>query len=193
MKKKTLRKKIISLRKGLTKAALLEKSNQIYDHLINCSILKDADSVLIYMDFRNEVKTKQIIDYCFAHNKDVIVPVVDETTQQMVLIEIDKNTEFGKSKYGILEPTISEDNTRSLYDVDLVLAPGVAFDLSGNRLGYGGGYYDRLLNAHAEIRHLIKVYGLAFECQLVDEVPVDKTDCKIDGIITEKQIYHCAK
>ncbi len=193
MQKKALRKKIIALRKSQSQTEIAKKSRQILDILSSWSVLKKADAVMIYMDFRSEVQTKQIIGHCLSHDKDVIVPVVDETTAQMVLIQIDSNTTFIESKLGILEPAITRDDTRSLYDVDLVLAPGVAFDLAGNRLGYGGGYYDRLFDAHSEIRHLIKVYGLAFECQLVDAVPTDKDDRKMDGVITEKQIYQFAR
>ncbi len=193
MKKKALRKEIMALRNSLNETALEEKSSQIYDNLTNWPVFNNADSILIYMDFQNEVKTNKIIETCLKQNKDVIVPVVDETTQQMILIEIDGDTKFVKSKFGILEPAIIKDKTRSLYDVDLVLAPGVAFDLIGNRLGYGGGYYDRLLDAHSEIRHLIKVYGLAFECQLIDNVPAESTDYTMDGIVTEKKIYQCEK
>ncbi len=193
MKKKGIRKQILELRKNQSQAAMAQKSGQIFDHLINWPVFANADALLIYMDFRSEVQTKQIIDYCFEQGKDVIVPVVDDSTGQLALIQIDKDSAFIESKMGILEPPITEDSKRTLYDVDLVLAPGVAFDLDGNRLGYGGGYYDRLLDKYADIRHLIKIYGLAFECQLVDSVPTEPTDYKMDGIITEKQIYHCRK
>ncbi len=193
MQKQTLRKEILTLRENQTPAEIIEKNKQIFDILANWQVFKSADAVLIYMDFRSEVQTRQIVDYCLENNKDVIVPVVKQDTKQIVLVAVDNDTTFVKSKLGILEPVIEKDSVRTLYDIDLVLAPGVAFDQAGNRLGYGGGYYDRLLAAHSEIRHLIKVYGLAFDCQLVDDVPTDKTDCKMDGVITEKQIYHCKK
>ncbi len=193
MNKQDLRKTILSIRRQQSESDVTSKSEKILHHLSTWNNFNEVLAVMIYMDYDNEVKTQPIIDFCLQNGKDVIVPVVNSDGKTLTLVQIDQNSKFTKSTLGIMEPVISSENTRSLYDVDLVLAPGVAFDLEGNRIGYGGGYYDRLLDEHRAIRHLIKVYALAFECQLVDAIAADSTDQKVDGIITEKGIYNDLK
>ncbi len=190
MNKQELRKTVLNIRRQQTQADVDANSKKVLQHLSNWQLFKQSLAVLLYMDYAKEVKTAQIIDHCLMSNKDVIVPVVNADGKTLTLVQIDANTKFTKSSLGIMEPIVTPEAVRTLYDVDLVLAPGVAFDLDGNRIGYGGGYYDRLLDEHSSIRHLIKVYALAFECQIVDSITADANDQKIDGIITEKGIYH---
>ncbi len=190
MNKNELRKTILNIRRRQNQADVDANSNKILQHLCDWQIFKQSLSILLYKDYANEVKTEQIIAHCLKANKDVIVPVVNGDGKTLTLIQIDQNSTFKKSPLGIMEPEVQADAVRTLYDVDLVLAPGVAFDLEGNRIGYGGGFYDRLLDEHRAIRHLIKVYALAFECQLVDSIAADDGDQSVDGIITEKGIYN---
>ncbi len=189
LKKSDLRKIMIKLRASQSQGEIAEKSAQIVAQLLAWPPFQNAKSVMIYMDYNSEVQTADIIDHCFKNQQTVIVPVVTSKKGEMALVEIRPDTVFAKSSLGILEPVINQQMLRNLNDVDLILAPGVAFDLKGNRLGYGGGYYDRLLGKNPELRQKIKVYALAFECQISDAIATEPTDCKIDGLITEKQIY----
>ncbi len=187
--KRQLRNQIIKRRNQLSPPEIGDKSAQIYRRLRTLAAFQSAQSIMVYMDYKNEVQTKSIIDDCFVGGKAVIVPVVTSKNGDMSLVEIGPQTHFKKSSLGILEPQITAQSRRQLGDIDLILAPGVAFDLTGNRLGYGGGYYDRLLAKAPAERRRIAVYGLAFECQIVESIPTEPTDCKIDGLITERQIY----
>ncbi len=189
MTKKILRKTIIKRRGSQSSAQIAAKSARICQQLIDWPIFRAAQSLMLYIDYKSEVQTAAIIDYCLKRGKAVIVPVVAAEPGQLALVEITAQTEFNKSPLGILEPAITAPALRQLADIDLILAPGVAFDLAGNRLGYGGGYYDRLLAKAPAERRRIAVYGLAFECQIVASIPTEPTDCKIDGLITERQIY----
>ncbi len=189
LKKSDLRKTMIKLRASQSQNEITKKSAQIYRQLLAWPPFQNAKSIMIYIDYNSEVQTKTIIDRCFKNQQSVIVPVVTSKKGEMKLVEIMPDTIFAKSSLGILEPVNSQQMLRNLSDINLILAPGVAFDLKGNRLGYGGGYYDRLLGKTPELRQQIKVYALAFECQISDAIPTEPTDCKIDGLITEERIY----
>jgi 5-formyltetrahydrofolate cyclo-ligase len=95
---------------------------------------------------------------------------------------------------GIPEPDIRENRRATIKDIDLVVIPGTGFDIKGNRLGYGGGYYDRLLSYEskqlAEVEHITTI-ALAFEEQIGDEIPAEPHDIQVDMIITDKQLIRC--
>ncbi len=94
--------------------------------------------------------------------------------------------ELSIGSYGILEPRTEKIRKTRVEDIDLIIVPGVAFDKKGNRIGHGKGYYDRLLDK----TNATKI-GLAFEFQLLKEIPTDKHDLPIDILITEKRIIKC--
>lgn len=102
----------------------------------------------------------------------------------MTLHPLSDLSDLKRSKFGILEPR--QDVEISPQEIDLIFAPGLAFDLKGMRLGYGGGFYDRLLS---NIKKTTPVIGLAFDFQIVELVPCDERDQAITGLITEKKLY----
>ncbi len=97
---------------------------------------------------------------------------------------------------GIPEPDVRENRRVTIKDIDLVVIPGTGFDIQGNRLGYGGGYYDRLLGYEskqlAEVEHIPTV-ALAFEEQIGEEIPAEPHDIQVDMIITDKRLIRCTK
>ena len=119
--------------------------------------------------------------------KNVVVPRVNKNNQTLILSELHRWTELEKGAYNILEP--QKENLREIAVdiIDLILVPGVGFDCSGHRLGHGKGYYDKVLK---EATHAVHV-GLAFECQLVERIPVEPHDVPVDIIVTEKRVIHC--
>ncbi len=183
--KKELRMAILSKRKALTAQEVDAHSNRIFQSVIASAHYLNAKRLLIYLDFKNEVRTDAIIAHALAMGKEVYVPVVMPEHPDLALVAYTgPNTPMVLSSFGINEPIITEQNTVDFGTIDFVIAPGVAFDRDGYRLGYGGGYYDRLL-AHKKAPN-IPVYALAFSMQVVKCVPHDAWDKRISGFFTEE-------
>ncbi len=142
-----------------------------------------ADTVYCYVDFDGEVETRQIINEALARGKQLYVPRVHG--DNMEFYPIKSLTELTKGTFGIPEPPVSEIREDS-YDSlrTLMILPGVAFDVSRNRIGYGRGYYDRYLKKHGGFWTM----ALAFECQMVEKIPAEETDIRPQSLITETRI-----
>jgi 5-formyltetrahydrofolate cyclo-ligase len=110
--------------------------------------------------------------------------------KELRLYEIKELSELSAGYMGIPEPAVTEDRERDINDVTLVIMPGAAFDPKGNRLGYGGGYYDRLLS---RLRRKIPLVALAYEEQLVDSLPAGPHDIRVHMIVTDRRVIHCRK
>ena len=184
--KTAIRKEILSQRKKLTADEVEVKSAQIVSRIIEFSIVDQPQVIMCYMDFRNEVQTEALIEYLLSLGKVVVLPKVNPETNLLDLFQIEGFKDLIVSSMGILEPA---DHLVSALptDIDLILAPGVAFDLRGYRMGYGAGYYDKLL---PQIRPDCNVIGLAFDLQIVEELPVESHDQPMDSILTETRWIH---
>jgi len=189
LKKKWLRQSMLNKRDEIPKREREAKSLLIKEKLFDMLIFKDANLVGFYVSFRSEVETEAMIKESLRLDKRVVVPVsrAREKELQMVYIEnFDEDLEVGT--YGILEPKVAKSKQVDLDNLDIIILPGSVFDVSGYRLGYGGGYYDRFLQI---IGSRAKTVGLAYEFQIVDEVPKEPHDIPVDWIVTEKRIIHC--
>lgn len=182
--KKQIRSHIIKLRNELSENDVLYKSHKIYNHLLSLDLLKPGMNVLVYMDFRNEVLTKEINEYVMNNNMTLLLPRVDKKTNTLSIHIVRDLSELVKSKYGILEPS-SISETVDYGNIDLIIAPGVAFDENCYRLGYGGGFYDKLLSNK---RSDTLVAAIAFDVQIIPIVPREEHDLKVDFIVTESKI-----
>ena len=178
MDKQELRKKSMEIRKNIPNKE--QKNNAIYNAIISCDEYNDANIIAIYNSMGSEVNTKEIIMYSLLKQKVVLLPKIEG--EDMLFVRVNANTKYALSKFGILEPTEGE-----IYNpdkIDLFIVPGLAFDINGNRLGYGGGYYDRYLR---ELR-AVKI-GLAYEEQLVNSIPTEEKDIPLNIIQTEENRY----
>jgi len=181
MDKKSLRKEMYEKRCSLSKQFVIMNSAKIFENLINTNLL-NLNNVLIYSDFRNEVQTGDIIDYLFSNNKNVYLPVCDckKTTfavHQIFNTEYDSQLNF----YGIKEPKNSAVTNNK---IDCAIIPGIAFDVKGNRIGFGKGYYDKFLFENKDICKI----ALCYEFQIVDQIPANTHDIPMDYIITENRV-----
>lgn len=145
-----------------------------------------AKTVMWYVDAGSEVRTRYELPDALTHGKRVVVPwcVIETNTLELFLLE--DMEELVEGAYQILEP---KQELRRLphkmvkpEELDLVMVPGVAFDKRGGRMGQGKGYYDRLL---AGVRPDAPLVGMAFDCQIFDEIPVDKHDVFMDVVLTQ--------
>lgn len=165
----------------------LEKSDIIKEKLTNTEAYKKSDIIALYYSFPFEVNTLEIMKQALIEGKKVILPrVMDkETINFYSICSIDEVID--ESKFGVIEPSPSEETFVEPRKVDLVVVPGVCFDENKNRLGFGKGYYDRYLSKAINAKKI----GLAFQNQiLIDgEIPTNKYDVKVDMIITEDRTY----
>ncbi len=124
--------------------------------------------------------------------KKVLVPVVDKESEQLVLSDLrDFDLELEPGTFGILEPKPSYRRIVPLAEVDLVLVPGLAFDVKGHRLGRGKGYYDKLLREISLNRRDVKFVGLAHSFQVLGEIPHERHDISVHKIVTEGGVIDC--
>ncbi len=163
------------------------KDDKIFKFLIDSNLFKEAKVIFIYVSFDGEVDTHKIIAYALEQGKQVCVPKILKKSEGIQIMKIDEMSSLTPGYYGILEP--SEDSERiNIDDVDIIIMPGLAFDRYGGRIGYGGGFYDRLL-ADSTIQD--NRIALAYGFQVFDRIPTDEQDEKVDMIITEDGIFTC--
>ena len=178
-----IRKDILSKRNSLSEFEIINNSKIISIRVIATKEYQSSKSIGAYYPIGSEVKTFEIIKHSIDNKKDIGLPrVIDSTNIEFFKIIEDsfEKIKFTKGKYGIFENTMS--NTR-IDQMDLLIIPGIAFDLQGNRLGYGKGYYDRLLSS----RKAKYIIGLAYESQVINEIPNNDHDIPVNIIITEKR------
>ena len=148
----------------------------------------DAATVMFYVDFRAEVRTRAFLPTAWQQGKRVVVPRC--AGRRLELFSIRGMDELEAGTYGILEPDATVRRRPECRvepaELDLIVVPGAAFDRRGGRLGLGKGYYDRLL---AAVRTDTALVALAFECQLFGEVPMEPHDIYVQKVITERAIY----
>ena len=180
--KNSLRKNMISKRSDLSSEYVYSASLKIARLFLNLEEIKNAENIMLYMDFRNEVETEHIISELISMNKNVFCPLCIPKTNIMIPKKIDKNTVLKKSNLGIMEPDKNSPEI-DIDKIDVIAVPGVAFDENKFRMGYGGGYYDRFIPKSSAY-----TVGLRFDMQILKTVPTEKHDVKLGCIVTESRI-----
>ena len=184
-KKELLRHEMLAKRDALSAEERLKKSSEIVSRLLKNSDIIKAISIFTYVSFRSEVETHGMINSFLAQGKAVSVPFTDMNKKTIIpsIIKSVKN-DLVPGSLGILEPSAEKINLIPADEIDIIILPGAVFNLKGCRIGYGGGFYDRFLQKRS-----ISSYALAFDFQIVDEVPFSpEYDVKVDYIVTEKRI-----
>ena len=185
--KEELRQQIMSMRTALDPGEVIKRSLRVKYHLVSTQEYQAAQIILFYVSYDNEVNTHMMIQACFKEGKRVVVPVsnVHETT--LTLSELRSWDDLAPGAYSILEPRTESVRELPASSIDLMIIPGVVFDLEGNRIGHGMGYYDRLLKTVSQVTR----FGLAFEFQIFERIPAEKHDIRMHKIITEDRIINC--
>ncbi len=180
--KNVIRKRMKQLRADMTRTERFEKSMRIFEQLITVPEFKRADRIYTYVSMDNEIDTIMLIDYSLSLEKRVFVPRV--SGRDMEFYEISDISELSPGYMGIYEPDINgkePDYSRTGF----MCMPGLAFDKSYNRIGYGGGFYDRYLS----VENKLYKAALAYEAQLLESIPTQDGDVRPDMIVTEESIY----
>ena len=187
MRKKILRGEILEKRKLLTEKEHNSYSNSIINSIYETDFYKNAKTIMCFISFGDEVDTHRFIKDSIARGKRIVVPITFPENRELKVSDLRSFDELEAGFYNILTP--KEEYIRFIdpQEIDLVIVPGVVFDRSGYRVGYGGGYYDRFL---AKLPNVAKL-AIAFHLQLIDEVPKEHFDIPVDYIHTEKEVIDC--
>lgn len=180
MKKSELRLLIKAERQALSPNEAEKKSLAICKNVLSSELYKNAESVALYMPIKNEVAVGTIAKKAFDDGKKVCVPITDGDT--IYLSEIFADDKFIPGKFGIREP----QEKRKIKSVDVIFVPGLAFSESGERLGWGGGYYDRLLATLDSVK-----IGIGYDFQIRADIEVLEHDRKMDYVVSESGLIAC--
>lgn len=183
--KQNLRKQLLTYRLSLSREQLEVASAQVCSKLIQSKEYDRANQILFYMATKNEINLSAAIERAWSDRKKVLLPRVKGQTIECIPFE--PNDELQTGSFGILEP-INEPNVNPR-EIDLVLVPGIAFDVKGYRIGYGGGYYDRFFSQYNQLQRV----GILEHGQLVPTVYPEPHDQPLHLLITSKQIIKSKK
>ncbi|MEH6938636.1 5-formyltetrahydrofolate cyclo-ligase [Bacillus sp. JJ664] len=183
MDKKGIRSAIIKKLNEITVKERNVKSKQIIDQLITTPEWNKANTIATTMPMEHEIDTTLFIEVCWRLHKDVVVPKCIHKTKEMQFFKITSFEQLEKGYFGIQEPNESLCEKINKDEIDLIVVPGVAYTAKGDRLGYGGGYYDRYLSNYAG-----NLAALAYNLQIVEELPIEAHDQRMPLIITETNI-----
>ena len=188
--KATIRKETLEKRKSQDPKMRAAKSRSIIRALLNYREFQKADKILIYLSMDGEVGTDDLLGRAFELGKRVCVPIVNQDSEELLVSELPgPESSFRLGSFGVREPVEEDLNFVPPDQIDLVVVPGLAFDRQGGRIGYGKGYYDRLLG---RLGSEVPRIALAFDFQVLDAVPQDENDIRVDAIITEKSTMNCS-
>ena len=176
---------MLALRNSKPASELDQLSSEIAARLLEVPTVKEARTISTYLDIGSEVRTCGFVEWALVNGKRIIVPVVDRANKRLIFSEFKAPEELERGAYGILEPKREFRRPVALEQADVILVPGVAWDLRGFRIGYGAGYYDRSVNA---LRIPVATVGLAYDFQFVSNVPRSRYDRRVDRIVTESRV-----
>jgi len=174
------RKMLKSARANIPEATRMGYSNSITEQVLKLDEIMDARTIFIYISYASEVHTHELIKTMLDAGKTLAVPRI-VNSDYMQAETFSSWEDLIPGELGILIPT---DSTSCDGSFDIAITPGLGFTLSGHRMGFGRGYYDKWF-AQNKVRHKI---ALAFELQLVDEMPFEDTDMPMEKIVTEKRV-----
>lgn len=178
--KNALRKFILAKRDQSIAEDRANWDEEILNRFTTSEYYKKSKVIFIFVSFRSEVDTHKIIKKAIEDGKIICVPKVISKEHGMKVYRIKSLEDLVAGYYGILEPSEKCEEV-SINDIELAVMPGAAFDREGGRIGYGGGFYDRFLT---KVQGNIKKIALAYKLQIIEAVPMEENDIRIDDIIT---------
>ena len=183
--KKQLRTDLKQRRSLVSESKRKDMSQQICKYLYEIDEFNQAKSIFCYISYLSEVETHNLINDIIGRNLALAVPKIMEESE-MFAVPLSDLSDLEPDKMGILTPKFNQSASGPF---DTAITPGVGFTVTGERLGYGKGYYDRWFSQN-KVKTKI---GIAFEVQLVDQLPTEKTDISLDILVTEERIIDLRK
>lgn len=182
--KQDLRKLMLSKRREMTPVEAGAKSKEAAEKFLESDLFKNAAQIMLYKTLGNETDTALIAEEACRKGKKVVLPVTNGETGEITAYLVNSDTRYKKGAFSVDEPQNCEPADVNLTDV--IIVPGVAFDRYGNRIGFGKGCYDMFLNGVKAVK-----VGFCYEFQVLEKIPGEQHDIKMDYIFTEKGMYLC--
>lgn len=187
-KKQSLRNEVAKKIDALSEKEVIEKTARVERRLLEFANFLEARIVMLYINSAYEVSTARIIETCLNFRKIVVLPAFKPEKRQMKLLKVDKlETDLKPGLSGIPEPDEELCKKVPIDRIDLAIIPGIVFDEKGGRIGKGEGYYDKLIS---KLPVTTRKVSLAFECQVVSQVPMESHDKYVDIIVTEDRVIY---
>lgn len=187
--KALIRKELLQKRDVIGSGSRKAKDILIKDRLFSLPEIHQAGIIFFFASFRSEVSTFPMIEEAYRLGKRIVLPRVDRKIKGLALYEVKGLSELSPGCMDIPEPGVSEERRMDINGVDVIIMPGVAFDQKGNRIGYGAGFYDKLLSGLTKQTPLI---AITYEEQVLTTVPSEPHDIKVHRIVTDKRLIECS-
>lgn len=184
LQKSKIRRLIFSLRKSYNLEILQKLSLTICEYIENLLFYQQTEKIVYYYPKNGEVSLVFLMGKDLI-NKKVYLPKTWVQEKNLTFHQIYSFSDLRPGPFGLLEPPVEHPKIE-LEKIELIFVPGVAFDLTGGRIGYGGGFYDRVLSKVKGLK-----IGVAFSFQIFDKLPLEIHDCKVDILVTEKGVIRC--
>ena len=186
--KSQIRSDIVDALATLSEKQIFEKTKAVEKRLFDFANFLEAKVALMYVNNKNEVATHDILKRTHAYSKIIVLPAYNTETYAMTLMKVDSlEKDLSDGPRGILEPNVERCKVVPIDRIDIAIVPAVALDEKGGRIGSGQGYYDRLI---PELSITTRKVALAFEEQIIPQVPLESHDKYIDIIITDKRVIY---
>jgi 5-formyltetrahydrofolate cyclo-ligase len=184
--KSELRREYTQMREAMDQSEVERLSEKIIDTILKLPVFKRAETVMVYLNFKNEVDSLRMIEESYKAGKKVVIPYCEKETMEIIPSELnDIETEIVKGKNGYLQTKKDCVKPVPIEDIDLIVVPGIAFDKRCYRLGFGAGYYDRFLR---KLNFEKPTIGLCYDFQIIHSIPIEGHDMPLDFVITEERI-----
>lgn len=191
-----IRQQMRKRRNELSLQQRLDAAINVERHIASTRAFRNSRRIACYISNDNEVELEPLIEQIWTLNKQCYLPILDTIHHNRLwFAPYRPDSEMYTNRFGILEPRYNKRELIRAQALDLVLMPLVAFDRQGNRLGMGGGFYDRSL---AFLRHRNqwrkpRLYGIAYQFQCLKQLPIEHWDVPLDAIASDEGIYKRAK
>jgi 5-formyltetrahydrofolate cyclo-ligase len=185
LQKEFYRKKMKANLNSLQNSEHGHLSNQIANKLFNTYEWQRANTIGVTISRGKEINTNPVIKRAWEEGKQVAVPKCLPKTKEMEFRVFSNYNQLEVVYYGLQEPKKTETTMVQPPEIDLLIVPGLIYDLKGYRIGFGGGYFDRYL-----VNYPNQTVALALELQLMEEIPVESFDIPVQKVVTEKRILH---
>ena len=195
--KQSIRQRIIFLRQQMAEEERARLSQAIAARIAGMDAYRTANTVLAYMNFGAEFAAEIFVRQALRDGKRLLLPRVNRHTNQLDLYWVDDiENQLAAGSWEISEPVVERcERLGALNEIEFILLPGVAFSRDGARLGYGGGYYDKLLarlDSEGGIAHCPALVAGAYSMQFVEGIPQEITDRKVGWLVTESETIDCS-
>ena len=189
--KQNIRQYIVAVRQQMAGEERGRLSQAIAARIASMEAYRTANTVLAYMNFGAEFAADIFVQQALCDGKRVLLPRVNRSSNELDIYQVtDLLRDLAPGMWNISEPLVERcARVDTLEEVDFILLPGVAFGRDGARLGYGGGFYDKLL---ARLKHHPALVAGAYAMQIVEGIPQEDNDRKVEWLVTENETINCA-